>query len=232
MQETSKSTTSPSLSRSAVEAIVRQVVTERLAGTNDAAPALAVHASARHLHLSREDLDRLFGTGYELSVDRPLYQPGNFAAKETVTLIGPRSRLISNLRILGPLRKRSQIELAYTDAVSLGYEDVSIRISGDIDGTPGAYLMGPHGVVELKQGVIRAAMHAHMGPADAERYRVKQGDVMKLRIGGDASVTFNRVHVRVDPHSRLDVHMDTDEANACGLRLATEIELLKQGERA
>ena len=97
------------------------------------------------MHVCREDLDRLFGPGYELTVDRPLHQPGNFAAKETVTLIGPRSRLISNLRILGPLRSRSQIELAFTDAVSLGYDDVPIRLSGNLDGTPGGLVMGPHG---------------------------------------------------------------------------------------
>jgi putative phosphotransacetylase len=217
----------PTLNRSQVEAIVRQVVGERLRASRQGHTPLAVHASARHIHLCREDLDRLFGPGYELTPERELYQPGNFAAKETVTLLGPRSRLISNLRILGPLRKRSQIELASTDAVSLGYDDVPTRISGDIDGTPGAYLMGPHGMVELKQGVIRAAMHVHMGPGDAARYGVAQGDVMKLRVGGAASVTFNRVHVRIEPTSRLNVHMDTDEANACGLRFADEIELFK-----
>jgi putative phosphotransacetylase len=217
----------PRLTRSQVEEIVRQVVGERLSPARKGEPGLVVHASARHAHLSRPDLDRLFGPGYELTVDRELYQPGNFAAKETVTLIGPRSRLISNLRILGPLRSRTQIELAFTDAVSLGYEDVPIRLSGDLEGTPGAFVMGPHGVVELESGVIRAAMHAHMGTDEADRYGVRPGDVMKLRVGGDAGVTFERVHVRVDPAFRLEVHMDTDEANACGLRYATEIGLFK-----
>ena len=214
-------------SRSQVEDVVRQVVTARLAGTRPGPPALAVHASARHMHVSREDLDRLFGKGYELTVDRPLHQPGNFAAKETVTLIGPRSRLISNLRILGPLRSRSQIELAFTDAISLGYDDVPVRLSGNLDGTPGAVVMGPKGVVELESGVIRAAMHAHMGPRDAAHYGVKQGDLMKLRVVSDAPATFERVHVRIGEDSRLDVHMDTDEANACGLSRAREIRLFK-----
>jgi putative phosphotransacetylase len=213
-------------SRSQVEEIVRQVVVTRLAGAQ-AGPALQVHASARHMHVCREDLDRLFGPGYELTVDRPLPQPGNFAAKETVTLVGPRRRLISNLRILGPLRSRSQVELAFTDAVSLGYDDVPLRLSGDLDGTPGAILMGPKGVLELPSGVIRAAMHVHMSPAEAAHYGVAAGDVMKLRVHGDAPVTFERVHVRIDPHSRLDVHMDTDEANACGLARARHVELLK-----
>jgi putative phosphotransacetylase len=179
------------------------------------------------MHVCRADLDKLFGPDYELTVDRPLFQEGNFAAKETVTLIGPRSRLISSLRILGPIRDRSQIELAFTDAISLGLDEVPIRLSGDITGTPGAHVMGPKGIVELTEGVIRAAMHVHMNSAEAAHFGVRHGDVMKLRVGGDAGVTFNRVHVRIDPRSRLNVHMDTDEANACGLHLAKEIELFK-----
>jgi putative phosphotransacetylase len=217
----------PGISRSDVENIVRQVVLAHLKpGKSCTAPVLTVHASARHMHVSREDLDKLYGPGYELAVDRPLYQEGNYAAKETVTLIGPRGRVISNLRILGPLRKESQIELAFTDAISLGL-DIPIRISGDLKGTPGAVAMGPKGVVELKEGVIRAAMHVHMNPAEAAYYGVKQGDMMKLRVGGAAGLTFERVAVRIDARSRLDVHMDTDEANACGLNLAKEIELVK-----
>ena len=219
--------TATTLSRAQVEAMVRQVVSARLGGGRDGAPRIQVHASARHMHVSREDLDRLFGPGYELTPDRPLPQPGNFAAKETVTLVGPRRRLISNLRILGPMRKQSQIELAFTDAVSLGYDDLPIRLSGNLAGTPGGIVMGPKGVVELPEGLIRAAMHVHMSPREAEHYGVKAGDVMKLRIGGDAPVTFERVHVRIDPHSVLDVHMDTDEANACGLSRARHIELFK-----
>ncbi len=214
--------------RDHVEQIVRSVVLERLnTYTKAASPALAVHASARHIHLCREHLEQLFGPGHDLSVDHPLYQPGNFAAKETVTLIGPRSRLISNLRILGPLRDRSQVELAFTDVISLGLENVPVRLSGDIDGTPGCFIMGPHGMVELKQGVIRAAIHVHMNPSEADHYKVKHRDLMKLHVGGEAGVTFNRLHVRVNPGSRLNVHMDTDEANACGLHIAKEVELIK-----
>jgi putative phosphotransacetylase len=218
----------PTISREEVEKIVRRVVLERI-GSNGRAPAnpLVVHASARHMHLCKADLEKLFGPGYELTVDRPLYQAGNYAAKEMVTLVGPRSRLISNLRVLGPLRDRSQVELAFTDIISLGVPDVPVRISGDIDGTPGCVIMGPKGIVELKEGVIRAAIHVHMSPADAEFYRVKHKDVMKLKVGGEAGVTFNRVHVRVDPTVRLNVHMDTDEANGCGLHLAKEFELIK-----
>jgi putative phosphotransacetylase len=210
-----------------IEQIVRDIIRARMgAPLARNAPTLVVDASARHCHLCREDLDILFGKGYELTVFRELYQPGNYAAKETVTIIGPRSRLISNLRILGPLRKRSQVELAFTDAIMLGI-DAPIRLSGDIDGTPGCFLMGPAGMCELKEGVIRAAIHVHMSPDDAAFYGVKHKDFMKLRVGGLASIVFNRVQVRVDPATRLNVHMDTDEANACGLHLSKDIELYK-----
>jgi len=217
-----------SIPRSVVEDIVRQVTLEHLGRQRgSAAPTLTVHASARHMHICREHMDVLFGPGSELTVDRPLFQPGNFAAKEIVTLIGPRSRIISNLRILGPMRKESQIELAFTDAISLGFDNIPIRLSGNIEDTPGAVVMGPKGVVELRRGVIRAAIHVHMSPSEAAYFGVKPGDLMKLRVGGAAGTTFTSVHVRIDANSRLNVHMDTDEANACGLHLARDIELLK-----
>jgi len=216
------------IERSTVEQIVRQVAVEYLRkNQNRNAPVLTVQTSSRHMHVCREDMDILFGPGSELTFDRPLFQEGNFAAKETVTIVGPRNRLISNLRILGPMRKRSQVELAFTDAIMLGINDIPIRLSGDIAGTPGAIIIGPKGVVELKQGVIRAAIHVHMNPGEAAYFGVSRGDRMKLRIGGEAGLTFNNVHVRIDPSSRLNVHMDTDEANACGLHLIKDIELFK-----
>ena len=217
-----------SIDRAMVEQIVRQVALEYLKkGQNGKAPVLTVQTSSRHMHICREDMDTLFGSGTELSFDRPLFQEGNFAAKEMVTIVGPRNRLISSLRILGPMRKQSQVELAFTDAIMLGINDIPIRLSGDIAGTPGAIIIGPKGVVELKQGVIRAAIHVHMNPAEAAYFGVSQGDRMKLALGGEAGLTFNNVHVRIDPASRLNVHMDTDEANACGLHLTKEIELFK-----
>jgi putative phosphotransacetylase len=221
------------IARSIVESVVRDVVTRKLissitgvGGKRRSGPALRVDSSARHMHLCRTDIDALFGKGYELTEYRPLYQPGNFAANEMVTLIGPRSRVISNLRILGPLRPESQIELAYTDAISLGL-DIPVRLSGNTKGTPGAWVMGPKGMIELKQGIIRAAIHVHMNPEDADFYGVEQGDLMKLRVGGAAGVSFEKVHVRIDKTVLLNVHMDTDEANACGLHKANEIELFK-----
>ncbi len=217
-----------SIDRSTVELIVRQVALEYLKkGKNGSAPVLTVQTSSRHMHICRDDMDVLFGPGTELTFDRPLFQEGNFAAKETVTIVGPRNRLISNLRILGPMRKQSQVELAFTDAIMLGIDDIPIRLSGDIAGTPGAIIIGPKGVVELKEGVIRAAIHVHMNPAEAASFGVSKGERMHLRIGGPSGLTFNNVHVRIDPASRLNVHMDTDEANACGLHLTKEIELFK-----
>ena len=217
-----------SLNRALVERIVRQVALE-YAGRGEKSPIspLLVQSSSRHMHVCRADMDILFGPGSELTFDRPLYQEGNFAAKETVTIVGPRSRVISNLRILGPMRKQSQVELAYTDAITLGFKDVPVRLSGDIKGTPGAVIIGPKGVVELKEGVIRAAIHVHMNPAEAAHFGVAQGEQMKLRVGGPAGVTFNNVHVRIDPTSKLNVHMDTDEANGCGLHLTKDVELFK-----
>jgi len=220
------------LDRTAVERIVRELVTERLRkqarARGDGQPSpLVVNASARHMHLSQPDFEKLFGAGAKLTSMRALYQEGQFAAEQTVTLVGPRRRLISNLRILGPLRNLSQVELAFTDAITLGIDDIPIRLSGDIQGTPGGYVMGPAGMLEMKEGIIRAAMHVHMSPADADYYGVKNGDIMRLRVGGAAAMTFDKVLVRVDPKFRLEAHMDTDEANACGLHLTKEVALVK-----
>lgn len=216
--------------RAVVEHWVRQAVYRRLGRplprVAQAPNPLVVNISARHCHLTQEAVEALFGKGYQLRVLRWLYQEGQFAAQETVTLIGPRSRVISNLRILGPCRSLNQVELAYTDAIALGF-DVPLRLSGDIRGTPGCMLMGPAGFFELKEGVIRAARHVHMHPEDAAFYGVKNGDFMRLRVGGDCGVIFEKVLARVDPSFRLEVHLDTDEGNACNLRPDTPCELLK-----
>ena len=220
----------PTLPRAVVEHLVRQVVYERLGKSLPRAAAapnpLVVNVSARHCHLTQEAVEVLFGKGRQLSVLKPLYQAGQFAANETVTLIGPRSRVISNLRILGPCRTLNQVELAYTDAVALGFE-VPLRLSGNIQGTPGCMLMGPAGFLEMPQGVIRALRHVHMSPDDAGFYRVKNGDRMRLRVGGRCGVTFDELLARVDPSFKLEVHIDTDEGNACDLQPETPCELVK-----
>ena len=187
---------------------------------------LVVNVSARHCHLTQEAVEALFGPGAKLTVFKWLYQDGQFAANETVTLIGPRSRVISNLRILGPCRTLNQIELAYTDAIALGF-DIPLRLSGNIKGTPGCMLMGPHGFFEMEQGVIRALRHVHMHPDDAEFYGVKAADEMQLRIGGPCAISLDKMLVRVDPAFKLEVHIDTDEGNACNLQPDTPCELIK-----
>jgi putative phosphotransacetylase len=185
-----------------------------------------VNISARHCHLTQEAVDALFGKGHKLQVHKWLYQEGQFAAKETITLIGPRSRVISNLRILGPCRNLNQVELAYTDGIALGF-DLPLRPSGNIKGTPGGMLMGPEGFFEMPDGIIRALRHVHMHPTDTDYYGVKAGDWMKLKIGGECGIVLDRMLVRVDPAFKLEVHIDTDEGNACNLQPNTSCELVK-----
>lgn len=216
--------------RAVIEHLVRQSVYARLGRSLPTAAAapnpLIVNVSARHCHLTQDAVDALFGKGHQLQVHKWLYQDGQFAAKETVTLVGPRSRVISNLRILGPCRNLNQVELAYTDGIALGF-DLPLRSSGDIKGTLGGMLMGPAGFFEMDSGIIRALRHVHMNPTDADYYGVKPGDWMKLKIGGDCGITLDRMLCRVDKSFKLEVHIDTDEGNACNLQPGTTCELAK-----
>jgi len=222
--------TTPTPPRTLVEQLVREQVYARLGlplpAVATAPNALLVNISARHCHLTQAAVEALFGPGHQLTPKKGLYQEGQYAAKEAVTLIGPRSRVISNLRILGPCRTLNQVELAYTDAIALGF-DIPVRMSGAIAGTPGCMLMGPHGYFQLDEGVIRAQPHVHMCPADASHYQVKHLDVMKLKVHGPLGMTFDNLVVRVDPSFKLEVHIDTDEGNACGLKPDTFCELLR-----
>src|SRR6516165_4856075 len=187
--------------RAVIEHMVRQAVYARLGKplprTASGPNPVIVNISARHCHLTPEAVEALFGKGHQLQVHKWLYQEGQFAAKETVTLIGPRSRVISNLRILGPCRELNQVELAYTDAIALGFE-LPLRISGNIKGTPGAMLMGPAGFFEMDEGIIRALRHVHMSLEDADFYGVKAGEEMKLKIGGDCGIVLDKMLCRVD----------------------------------
>src|SRR5436305_7381975 len=203
---------SPKLHRAVVEHMVRQTVYQRL-GKALPKPAgapnpLIVNVSARHCHLTPEAVETLFGKGHQLTVHKWLYQEGQFAAKETLTLIGPRSRVISNLRILGPCRSLNQIELAYTDGIALGVV-LPLRLWGNIKGTLGCMLMGPAGFFEMSEGVIRAMRHVHMAPGDAEFYGVNAGDSMKLKINGPCGIALEKMLVRVDKTFKLEVHIDT-----------------------
>jgi propanediol utilization protein len=226
------------LDRPTIERLVRQALVKQLSPSSalavravggdgkPAAPRLVVNISARHCHVTQEDLERLFGRGHQLTVHKSLYQDGFFAAEETVTIIGPRHRTISNLRILGPCRDHSQVELAFTDAIALGLE-IPVRKSGDHRDSPGCYLLGPKGMIELQRGVIRHERHVHMGPRDAAWYGVKDGDRLHLRVKSTCSMVLEDLLVRLAPSSKLEVHLDTDEGNACDLPHATKVELFK-----
>jgi propanediol utilization protein len=176
--------------------------------------------------LTDEHVEILFGAGRKLTPMRDLYQQGAYAADETVMVIGPRRRMLPNVRVLGPTRPHSQVELAFTDSISMGI-DAPVRISGNIAGTPGCTLVGPAGAVQLQQGVIRAARHVHMSLEDTKYYGVANGDQMKLRIESSCSIVMEHVIVRADKNSKLEVHIDTDEGNACDLEHATRVELFK-----
>jgi len=216
-------------SRSDIERVVRSVLEKQLGTVPAPAPArnpLVVNISARHVHLSEEHVEILFGKGAKLEPMKWLYQDGYYAAKQTVMVVGPRRRMLPEVRVLGPCRP-SQVELAFTDSISLGI-DAPVRISGDHRDTPGCVLVGPAGVVELKAGVIRAMRHVHMGPADLEHYQVKNGDLMHLRVeSAGCTTTLEDVAVRADAKVKLEVHLDTDEGNAINLPAATSVELIK-----
>lgn len=215
-----------SYNRTDIERIVRDVLTRRFQQAD--APGkpnpLVVNISARHVHLTDEHVQILFGKP-ELEPVKDLYQDGYYAAKETVAVIGPRRRMIPNVRVLGPCRSASQVELAFTDGISLGV-DLPVRISGDHHDTPGCVLMGPAGVVELTSGVIRAMRHVHMGPADLEYYGVSNGEMMNLHVNSEGcSAVLEDLVIRAGENIKLEVHLDTDEGNALNLERATSVEL-------
>ena len=175
-----------------------------------------VETSARHVHVSREDLDVLFGEGFELTVKKELSQPGQYASNERVTVVGPKKE-IANVSILGPCRKLNQVELSATDARSIGI-DAPIRESGDVAGSGACTLVGPAGKVELSEGVIVAKRHIHMTPADAENFGVKNGDIVAVKIvssNGRSAILGDTV-IRVSDKYALAMHIDTDESNAVG----------------
>jgi acetate kinase len=190
---------------------------------------IPVAVSARHVHLCTATIEALFGPGYQLRVRAPLSQPGQYAAEETVTLVGPRGR-IAGVRVLGPPRKHDQVEISRTDEFALGV-DAPVRISGDLANTPGITLEGPRGTVTIPSGVIAARRHIHMSPADARRFGVRDCDTVSVRIDTDGrDLTYGDVMVRVSPEFSLEMHLDTDEANAAGIQRGAVGELERRGE--
>ncbi|NLL49588.1 MAG: phosphate propanoyltransferase [Firmicutes bacterium] len=184
-----------------------------------------VGVSNRHIHLSQTDLETLFGAGYSLTVRNDLSQTGQFAAEETVTIEGPKSSM-ANVRILGPTRKETQVEISRTDSFALGVKP-PVRDSGSLEGSPGLTLVGPKGKVTLDKGVIIAHRHIHMTEADAETFGVKDKEMVSVRVGGERGVTFDNVLVRVRNDFVLEMHIDTDEANAAILGNGQMVEVIR-----
>lgn len=177
---------------------------------------LEINASNKHIHLDQDDLDKLFGKGYELTFKKALKQPGQFASEEKVQVIGPKG-FFPGIRVLGPLRKDTQLELALTDCRQIGI-DAPIRESGNVKGTPGCRLVGPKGEVELEYGVIVAKRHAHFSPEDAKEAGVENGQIVKIKIESEERTTiYDDVVCRVSDSCATEVHVDTDEANAAAM---------------
>lgn len=186
---------------------------------------ILVETSARHVHVSQNDLEVLFGEGYTLTNKKDLSQPGQFACEEKVTVVGPKGE--TKMSILGPTRASTQVEVSLTDARSLGIKAL-IRESGDIEGTAGCKLVGPKGEVEIPCGVIAAKRHIHMTPADAEEFGVQDKDIVSVKVSTDSrSLVFGDVVCRVSDSYALAMHIDTDESNAAGIAGAVQGEIIK-----
>lgn len=187
---------------------------------------ITVGISNRHLHLSEADLQTLFGPDHQLTLRKELSQPGQFAAEETVTLIGPKGS-IPRVRVLGPVRSQTQVEVSMTDAYKLGIRP-PVRDSGNLDGAEPITIEGPCGRLELDSVVILAWRHIHMLPSDAAAYGVQDKDMVKVRVGGDRGVIFENVLIRVRDDFALEMHVDTDEANAALLSNGAEVEIIQE----
>ena len=183
-----------------------------------------VETSARHLHVSQEVLEKLFGEGAELTKKKDLSQPGQFACEEKVTVVGAKGEF--KMTILGPVRKDSQVELSLSDARKIGIA-APVKESGDIEGTPGCKLIGPKGEVEISKGVIAAKRHIHLDPKTAEEFGVQDKQIVSLKINGTGrALVFGDVVIRVSPNFAPAAHLDTDEANAAGLAGNTDGEII------
>ena len=196
------------------ELIVKAILDRINGGTESLGIPLGV--SNKHIHLTQDAMDTLFGAGYELTKLKDLSQPGQFAAVETVCIAG-RKGCFSNVRVLGPVRKDNQVEISRTDAFALGVTP-PVRISGDLEGAADICVIGPKGMAVLRGSVIVAQAHIHMTPDDAAKHQVQDGELVSVEISGDRRCTIHDVVIRVSEASALEFHLDTDEANAAGVR--------------
>ncbi|MDF2616305.1 MAG: phosphate propanoyltransferase [Sedimentibacter sp.] len=186
---------------------------------------VTVGLSNKHVHLSKEHINILFGEGHELTPMKDLSQPGQFACDEKVDLVGPK-RTIKGVRILGPARKETQVEISLSDGFTLGLKEVPVRDSGKTEGTPGVKLVGPCGEVELEKGVIAASRHIHMHTSDAEKFGLRDKDIVQVKVGGQRGLTFDNVLIRVHDEYALDMHLDVEEGNAAGLVNGDTVEVI------
>lgn len=205
-----------------------QVIVERIKDQLQDSKIVELEASGRHVHLSRVDIDRLFGEHYQLTKMRELSQPGQYVCRERVTLIGSKG-IISNVVILGPERNDSQVEVSQTDARILG-DTIPIRASGDIEGTPGITIVGNNQSVSLSRGLIIAQRHIHMTPNDATNWQLKHNELVSVSIAGLRPITFHNVVVRVSHKFATFMHIDFDEANSCGYTKGMKGHIIKSGE--
>lgn len=189
--------------------------------------SIPIAISARHVHLSQEDVEKLFGAGHQLTPFKPLSQPGQFACEEQVTIIGPKNKL-ERVRVLGPARSKTQVEISRTDEFFLGI-DAPIRESGNTENTPGCILEGSNGKITIQNGVICALRHIHMTPQDAEDFGVKDKDIVEVKILSERPLTFGNVIIRVSPSFKLEMHIDTDEGNAAEINSGIEGALIEVG---
>ncbi len=185
-----------------------------------------VGVSNRHIHLTREHVEILFGKGYELTKIKDLSQPGQYACKEQLTLVGPSMRAIEGVRVLGPERKASQVEISRTDSFTLKVKP-PVRESGDINGSAPVTIIGPKGIVTLAEGCIIANRHIHMSPDEAKKYNVVDGEYVDVLLCGERKSMFYDVQIRVHQNFRLEMHIDTDDANAAGVGNGAKVKLIK-----
>ncbi|MCR5303146.1 MAG: phosphate propanoyltransferase [Lachnospiraceae bacterium] len=205
------------MNRDEIELITRLVAeTISEASEQSSGYVVPIGVSARHIHLTQSDLEVLYGPGYQLTKKKDL-MGGQFASNEMVTIVGLKLRAIENVRILGPVRKTSQVEISATDAIKLGVK-APLRESGDTAGSAPIALVGPKGALYLKEGCIVAARHIHMSPADAQAAGVHDGDYVSVRVENERGTVFNKCKIRVSPEFTLEMHIDTDEANAAGIK--------------
>lgn len=184
-----------------------------------------VGVSGRHVHLSQGDLEALFGAGYELTPIKNLSQPGQFASKETVTLVGPKG-VIERVRVLGPVRSQTQVEILAGDSFKLGVPAM-VRMSGKLEGTPGITLAGPKGTVAIPGGVMVAARHIHMSLAQAASMGLRDGQIVSITFGGERGGRLDNVAIRANDSSELDCHIDTEEANALRISNGSVVRIIK-----